>query len=60
LALIFDRMQIDTQDVLEVAGTKWNFLPFKPGLVGGHCISVDPFFLTHKATELGYTLQVIL
>jgi UDP-N-acetyl-D-galactosamine dehydrogenase len=60
LALIFDCMQIDTQDVLEAAVTKWNFLPFKPGLVGGHCISVDPFFLTHKATELGYTLQVIL
>jgi UDP-N-acetyl-D-galactosamine dehydrogenase len=60
LALIFDRMRIDTQDVLEAAGTKWNFLPFKSGLVGGHCISVDPFFLTHKATELGYTLQVIL
>jgi len=60
LALIFDRMQIDTQDVLEAAGTKWNFLPFKPGLVGGHCISVDPFFLTHKAMELGYTPQVIL
>ena len=55
LALIFDRMQIDTQDVLEAAGTKWNFLPFKPGLVGGHCISVDPYFLTHKAIQLGYT-----
>ena len=55
LTLIFDRMQIDTQDVLEAAGTKWNFLPFKPGLVGGHCISVDPYFLTHKAIQLGYT-----
>jgi UDP-N-acetyl-D-glucosamine/UDP-N-acetyl-D-galactosamine dehydrogenase len=60
LALIFDRMQIDTQDVLEAAGTKWNFLPFKPGLVGGHCISVDPYFLTHKAIQLGYTPEVIL
>ena len=53
-------MQIDTQDVLEAAGTKWNFLPFKPGLVGGHCISVDPYFLTHKAIQLGYTPEVIL
>lgn len=60
LALIFDRMQIDTHDVLEAASTKWNFLPFKPGLVGGHCISVDPYFLTHKATQLGYTPEVIL
>jgi len=60
LALIFDRMQIDTHDVLEAAGTKWNFLPFKPGLVGGHCISVDPYFLTHKAIQLGYTPEVIL
>ncbi|MCH1452831.1 MAG: nucleotide sugar dehydrogenase [Flavobacteriaceae bacterium] len=60
LALIFDRMQIDTHDVLEAAATKWNFLPFKPGLVGGHCISVDPYFLTHKAIELGYTPEVIL
>ena len=60
LALIFDRMQIDTHDVLEAAATKWNFLPFSPGLVGGHCISVDPYFLTHKAMELGYTPQVIL
>lgn len=60
LALIFDRMQIDTQDVLEAAGTKWNFLPFKPGLVGGHCISVDPYFLTHKAMKLGYSPEVIL
>lgn len=60
LALIFDRMQIDTHDVLEAASTKWNFLPFKPGLVGGHCISVDPYFLTHKAIQLGYTPEVIL
>ncbi len=60
LALIFDRMQIDTGDVLEAAGTKWNFLPFKPGLVGGHCIGVDPYYLTHKAESLGYLPQVIL
>ena len=60
LALIFDRMQIDTHDVLEAASTKWNFLPFKPGLVGGHCISVDPYFLTHKAIQLGYSPEVIL
>ncbi|MEE2723148.1 MAG: nucleotide sugar dehydrogenase [Bacteroidota bacterium] len=60
LALIFDRMQIDTHDVLEAAATKWNFLNFKPGLVGGHCISVDPYFLTHKATQLGYNPEVIL
>lgn len=60
LALIFDRMQIDTHEVLEAAATKWNFLNFKPGLVGGHCISVDPYFLTHKATQLGYKPEVIL
>jgi len=60
LALIFDRMQIDTHEVLEAAATKWNFLKFKPGLVGGHCISVDPYFLTHKATQLGYKPEVIL
>jgi UDP-N-acetyl-D-galactosamine dehydrogenase len=60
LALIFDRMEIDTQQVLETAATKWNFLNFKPGLVGGHCISVDPYFLTHKATQLGYKPEVIL
>ncbi len=60
LALIFDRMDIDTLDVLEAAGTKWNFLPFRPGLVGGHCIGVDPYYLTHKAEELGYHPQVIL
>ena len=60
LALIFDRMQIDTKDVLDAAATKWNFLNFKPGLVGGHCISVDPYFLTHKANQLGYRPEVIL
>ena len=60
LALIFDRMGIDTNDVLAAAGTKWNFLPFKPGLVGGHCIGVDPYYLTHKAEKLGYIPQVIL
>lgn len=60
LALIFDRMGIDTQDVLEAAGTKFNFLKYKPGLVGGHCISVDPYYLTHKATLLGYHPAVIL
>jgi len=60
LALIFNRMDIDTRDVLEAAGTKWNFLKFDPGLVGGHCIGVDPYYLTHKAAILGYTPQVIL
>jgi UDP-N-acetyl-D-galactosamine dehydrogenase len=60
LALIFDRMGIDTLDVLEAAGTKWNFLNFRPGLVGGHCISVDPYYLAHKAQSLGYHPQVIL
>lgn len=60
LAVIFERMQIDTQEVLDAAGTKWNFLPFKPGLVGGHCIGVDPYYLTHKAELLGYIPQVIL
>lgn len=60
LALIFNRMGIDTQEVLEAAGTKWNFLPFRPGLVGGHCIGVDPYYLTHKAQELGHTPEVIL
>lgn len=60
LALIFDRMNIDTQSVLEAAGTKWNFLKFKPGLVGGHCIGVDPYYLTYKAQMLGYHPQVIL
>ena len=60
LALIFDKMGIDTEDVLQAAGTKWNFLPFKPGLVGGHCIGVDPYYLTHKAEAIGYHPQVIL
>jgi UDP-N-acetyl-D-galactosamine dehydrogenase len=60
LALIFDRIGIDTHEVLEAAGTKWNFLPFKPGLVGGHCIGVDPYYLTYKADSLGYHPQVIL
>jgi UDP-N-acetyl-D-galactosamine dehydrogenase len=60
LALIFDRLGIDTTDVLEAAGTKWNFLKFKPGLVGGHCIGVDPYYLTHKAEKIGYIPQVIL
>jgi UDP-N-acetyl-D-galactosamine dehydrogenase len=60
LALIFDRMGIDTNEVLEAAGTKWNFLKFRPGLVGGHCIGVDPYYLTHKAEKIGYIPQVIL
>jgi UDP-N-acetyl-D-galactosamine dehydrogenase len=60
LSLIFDKMEIDTLEVLEAAGTKWNFLPFRPGLVGGHCISVDPYYLTHKAESLGYHPEVIL
>jgi len=60
LALIFDRLGIDTHEVLDAAGTKWNFLPFKPGLVGGHCIGVDPYYLTHKAEGVGYNPQVIL
>jgi UDP-N-acetyl-D-glucosamine/UDP-N-acetyl-D-galactosamine dehydrogenase len=60
LALIFHRVGIDTHEVLEAAGTKWNFLPFRPGLVGGHCIGVDPYYLTHKAEMLGYTPQIIL
>lgn len=60
LALIFEKMGIDTLEVLQAAGTKWNFLPFRPGLVGGHCIGVDPYYLTHKAEMLGYHPQVIL
>lgn len=60
LSVIFNRMGIDTTEVLQAAATKWNFLPFKPGLVGGHCIGVDPYYLTHKAQELGYQPQVIL
>jgi UDP-N-acetyl-D-galactosamine dehydrogenase len=60
LAVIFHRIGIDTLEVLKAAGTKWNFLPFRPGLVGGHCIGVDPYYLTHKAEMLGYNPQVIL
>ncbi len=60
LALIFNKLDIDTLEVLEAAGSKWNFLPFRPGLVGGHCISVDPYYLTHKAQEIGYHPEVIL
>jgi UDP-N-acetyl-D-galactosamine dehydrogenase len=60
LAILFDRIGIDTLEVLQAAGTKWNFLPFRPGLVGGHCIGVDPYYLTHKADKLGYHPQVIL
>jgi len=60
LAMIFDRLEIDTKEVLEAAGTKWNFLKFSPGLVGGHCIGVDPYYLTHKAQELGFVPQMIL
>ncbi len=60
LALIFNRLNIDTEEVLTAAGTKWNFLPFRPGLVGGHCIGVDPYYLTHKAQEIGYHPEVIL
>ena len=60
LALLFNRLGIDTLEVLEAAGTKWNFLPFRPGLVGGHCIGVDPYYLTHKAQEIGYHPEVIL
>ncbi len=60
LALIFNRLELDTEEVLKAAGTKWNFLPFRPGLVGGHCISVDPYYLTHKAQHVGYHPDVIL
>jgi UDP-N-acetyl-D-galactosamine dehydrogenase len=60
LAIIFDKLDIDTLEVLQAAGTKWNFLPFRPGLVGGHCIGVDPYYLTHKAEMIGYIPQVIL
>ena len=60
LSIIFNKMGIDTKSVLEAAGTKWNFLPFRPGLVGGHCIGVDPYYLTYKAEELGYHSQIIL
>ena len=60
LALLFNRLGIDTQEVLEAAGTKWNFLPFRPGLVGGHCIGVDPYYLTHKAQQVGFHPAMIL
>jgi len=60
LAMIFDKMNLDTQEVLKAAGTKWNFLKFYPGLVGGHCIGIDPYYLTHKAEKLGYSPQIIL
>jgi UDP-N-acetyl-D-galactosamine dehydrogenase len=60
LALIFNRLGIDTEEVLNAAGSKWNFLPFRPGLVGGHCIGVDPYYLTHKAQEIGYHAEMIL
>jgi len=60
LTLIFNKLHIDTESVLEAAGTKWNFLPFRPGLVGGHCIGVDPYYLTHKALEVGYNPEIIL
>lgn len=60
LALIFNKMEIDTESVLKAAGTKWNFLPFRPGLVGGHCIGVDPYYLTHKAEAIGYSPKIIL
>ena len=60
LAILFNKLNIDTQAVLDAAGTKWNFLPFKPGLVGGHCIGVDPYYLTHKAQQIGYNPEIIL
>ena len=60
LSIIFDRLDIDTTHVLEAAGSKWNFLPFRPGLVGGHCIGVDPYYLTFKAEALGYHPEMIL
>ena len=60
LAVIFNQLDIDTEAVLKAAGTKWNFLPFRPGLVGGHCIGVDPYYLTHKAQSIGYDPKVIL
>jgi len=60
LAIMFNKMGIDTEEVLKAAGTKWNFLPFRPGLVGGHCIGVDPYYLTHKAQEIGYHPEIIL
>ena len=60
LSMIFNKLELDTEEVLEAAGTKWNFLPFRPGLVGGHCIGVDPYYLTHRAIELGYHAEIIL
>ncbi len=60
LAVIFNKLGIDTEAVLQAAGTKWNFLPFRPGLVGGHCIGVDPYYLTHKAQAIGYHPEIIL
>ena len=60
LAILFHKLDLDTTEVLEAAGTKWNFLPFRPGLVGGHCIGVEPYYLTHKADKVGYHPQVIL
>jgi UDP-N-acetyl-D-galactosamine dehydrogenase len=60
LSMIFNKLELDTNEVLEAAETKWNFLPFRPGLVGGHCIGVDPFYLTHKAQEIGYHPEMIL
>ena len=60
LSILFNKMDIDTQSVLEAAGSKWNFLPFKPGLVGGHCIGVDPYYLTYKAKSIGYHPKIIL
>lgn len=60
LSIIFNKLDIDTLEVLEAAGTKWNFLPFRPGLVGGHCIGVDPYYLTHKAQSVGYHPEMIL
>ncbi len=60
LAIIFNKLGIDTEAVLEAAGTKWNFLPFRPGLVGGHCIGIDPYYLTYKAQEVGYNPEIIL
>jgi len=60
LSMIFNKLNLDTSEVLEAAGTKWNFLPFRPGLVGGHCIGVDPYYLTHKAQEIGYHPEMIL
>ena len=60
LSVIFEKLDIDTLETLEAAGSKWNFLPFRPGLVGGHCIGVDPYYLTHKAEQVGYNPQVIL